>query len=102
MALEINNLPGPPPTGANEGSQIAPNGQHTSAAANTTVAPKGDQVSLTDSAARLRELENEVSQLPVVDAKRVAEVQRSIAVGSYQVNPGEVADKMMAIEKNLS
>ncbi len=102
MALEINNLPGPPLTGAGEGGQVAPNGQRPSAAESTTVAPRGDQVSLTDSAARLRELENEVSQMPVVDAQRVAEVQRSLSIGTYQINPSEVAAKMLSIEKALS
>ncbi len=101
MALEINNLPGPPLTGAGEGSQVAPNGQRPSAAESTTVAPRGDQVSLTDSAARLRELETEVSQMPVVDAQRVAEVQRSLSIGTYQINPSEVADKMLSFEKTL-
>ncbi len=101
MAIGINNLHGNPLTGANEGGQVAPNGQRPSAAANTTVASKGDQVSLTDSAARLRELENEVSQLPVVDSKRVAEVQRAISIGTYQIDPSDVAAKMLAIETGL-
>ena len=102
MAIEINNLPGLPLTGAGEGGQVAPNGQRPSAAETTTVAPKGDQVSLTDSAARLRELENEVSQMPVVDAQRVAEVQRSLSIGTYQVNPSDVAEKMLSMEKAMS
>ncbi len=102
MALEINDLLGPPLSGAGEGNKVAPNGQRPSAAESTTVAPRGDQVSLTDSATRLRELENEVSQLPVVDAQRVAEVQRSLSIGTYQINPSDVADKMLSIEKAMS
>jgi len=101
MTIEINGLPGKPLPSAGEGSQVAPNGHRPSAAANTSVAAKDDQVSLTDSAARLRELENEVSQLPMVDSKRVAEVQRSIATGGFQVNPSEVAENMLTLDKGL-
>ena len=101
MAIAINNLHGTPLTGAGEGSQVAPNGQRPSAAQSTTVAPRGDQVSLTDSAARLRELEYEVSQLPEVDTQRVNEVQRALATGTYQIEPSDVANKMLAIEKAL-
>jgi negative regulator of flagellin synthesis FlgM len=101
MTIEINGLSGKPLPSAGEGGQVAPNGHRPSAAANTTVAAKDDQVSLTDSASRLRELENGVSQLPVVDSKRVAEVQRSIAIGSFQVDPSQVAEKMLTMDKGL-
>ena len=102
MPNEINSLSGMPLNNAGEGGQVAPNGNRPSAATNTTVAAKDDQVSLTDSAARLRELENEASQLPVVDSKRVAEVQRSIAAGSFQVDPSQVAEKMLTAERTTA
>ena len=99
MSNEINVLSGIPLHNAGEGSQVSPNGNRPSTATGTTVTAKDDQVSLTDSATRLRELENEVSQLPVVDSKRVAEVQRAIASGSLQVDPSQVAEKMLTIER---
>jgi len=101
MTIAINGLPGKPLPSSGEGGQVAPNGQRSSAAANTSVAASDDQVSLTDSASRLRELENEVSQLPVVDTKRVTEVQRSISIGSFQVDPSQVAEKMLTMDKSL-
>ena len=101
MTNEINSLSGIPLPTAGDTGQIAPNDQRPSAAANTSVAASDDRVSLTDSATRLRELENEVSQLPAVDSQRVAEVQRSLATGSFQVDPSQVAEKMLALDRDL-
>ena len=37
----------------------------------------------------------------MVDTKRVQEVQRSLATGSFQVDPARVADKMLQFEAGL-
>lgn len=61
-----------------------------------------DQFSLTSSAALLKELEREISQLPVVDASRVEGVQRALATGTFQVDPPRVADKLLQLELIMS
>ncbi len=58
-----------------------------------------DGVTLTSAAARLRNLENTISSLPVVDSQRVAEIKRSLADGSYEVNPQRIAEKMLDMEQ---
>lgn len=61
-----------------------------------------DTVSLTDTAARLRGLENTLAKLPVVDTQRVEEVSRSLANGTFELDPERVARKMLALEKEIN
>jgi negative regulator of flagellin synthesis FlgM len=61
-----------------------------------------DTVSLTDTAARLRELENTLATLPVVDAQRVEDIQKSIADGSFDVDPEKIAVKILEFEGELN
>lgn len=61
-----------------------------------------DTVNLTDTAQRLRELEKSVAGLPVVDTQRVETVKKALADGTYRVEPGRVADKLVGFEDALS
>ncbi len=61
-----------------------------------------DTVSLTSSATQLQALSAQVSELPVVDAQLVSDVQVSLAAGTFQVAPVEVADNLIAQEKELA
>lgn len=62
----------------------------------------GDSVSLTETAARLRDLESSVANLPEVDIQRVEKVRNAITAGSYQVNSPRVADKLASFENALT
>jgi len=60
-----------------------------------------DTVSLTETSAQLRSLENTLAELPVVDTQRVESIRQSIADGSYQVNAARVADQLINLERTL-
>ncbi len=62
----------------------------------------GDRVSFTGIAGQLRQLEEQVSTLPVVDTDKVSAVRHELATGAFQVNPQRVADKMIEIEGMIS
>ncbi len=57
-----------------------------------------DAVTLTDTAARLREIEQDLASQPVVDTERVQAVETSIRNGEYRVEPERVADKIIELE----
>lgn len=57
-----------------------------------------DKVTLTGTAAKLKEIEDNLSDQPSVDAARVKSMQDSIKAGEYRVNPDRVADKMLNFE----
>lgn len=61
-----------------------------------------NEVSLTDTAAKLRELEAKIANQPVVDTKRVEGIKKAISEGTYQVNASRTADKMASFESLLS
>ncbi len=57
-----------------------------------------DKVTLTDTAAKLKSLESELSSQPVVDNNKVKNVQTSIQSGTYKMDPERIADKMINFE----
>ncbi len=61
-----------------------------------------DQLSLTDEARKLQELEQRVATAPAVDSKKVEAVRTAIENGTFAVNPDRIADKMMRLEQALT
>lgn len=99
MAIEITGLPashvqdssGSSQTQALQNDTKRPQQQGASA-------PATDQVTLTDTAAKLQKLEKQLSNLPVVDQERVARLQKAIASGEYKINPTKTAEKLVLFE----
>ena len=59
-------------------------------------------VSITDTASKLRELEAKVASQPVVDTQRVENIKQAIADGSFRVNANRTAEKMAEFENLLA
>ena len=70
-----------------------------SAAAAT--AQTGDHVTLTDSARSLQKIEEAVAKTPVVNAEKVAAVKQAINSGTYKIDAGRVAGKLLQYERGL-
>ena len=70
--------------------------------ATTTAPPNPENVTLTDLAARLQALTKSLERLPEVDREKVAELQKSVAEGSYRIDARQVADKLAAFETLLA
>jgi len=70
----------------------------TSSAAQTKPA---DSVQLTDTAAKLSELQAEVNAAEGVDLERVEAIRQQIADGSYEVDADRIADALMTMEQEL-
>ncbi len=61
-----------------------------------------DKVSLTATAARLKDIERRLAtDQPPFDADRVNRTKQAIASGEYRVDAGRVADKMLNFEKSF-
>jgi negative regulator of flagellin synthesis FlgM len=76
------------------------NGRATPAGASAG-SPRTDQVSLTDTAARMRELEALLAETPEIDPARVEALREAIRDGRYEVDSVHVADKLIALERSL-
>lgn len=65
-------------------------------------APAADKVTLTDSARLLQRLSEAVASASETDAVRVAALKAAVARGEYQADSGKVADRMIALERDLA
>lgn len=59
-----------------------------------------DQLKLTDSARALQQAAR-ADDATAIDPQRVERVRQALADGSYQINPGRIADKMMSLEQQI-
>jgi negative regulator of flagellin synthesis FlgM len=85
-----------------KGSNSVADKSQSDAAGAAASAPKAaDQVTLTDSARSLQKIEEAVAQAPVVNAAKVASVKQAVQSGSYQIDAGRVADKLLQFESGL-
>ena len=90
-----------PLKGSNSSSVVADKSQGEAAAAGAPAAQAGDTVTLTNSARSLQKIEEAVAKAPVVNAAKVAAVKQAVNSGTYQVNAGQVADKLLQFERGL-
>ena len=60
-----------------------------------------DHVTLTDSARSLQKIEEAIAKAPVVDTAKVATIKQAVNSGTYQIDSGRVADKLMQFERGL-
>ena len=58
--------------------------------------PPGDKVELSGGSSLLRQIEEALKNVDVVDAKRVEEVKQAISEGRFRVDSSVVADKLVA------
>ena len=63
--------------------------------------PSSDQVTLTDSARSLQKIEEAIAKTPVVDTAKVAAIKQAVSSGTYQIDTGRVADKLLQFERGL-
>ena len=106
MSIEINGLPPSIPPGAGDGSKVDGTQGRQDAPAPAEGKPNessqsGDKVSLTNTAHQLTELTEQVKGLPVVDTQRVEAVRAAVQSGTYEIDAGRVADKLVGLEQAL-
>lgn len=101
MAIDLNGLSSNQTTatrgkGADQqrSSQVAEKGDNS-----TPNQAVSDTVKLSDAAQALQEAGKRLDSAPDVDAERIASIKAAIADGSYQVDSGRIADKMLQFDK---
>ncbi|MDE2307040.1 MAG: flagellar biosynthesis anti-sigma factor FlgM [Xanthomonadaceae bacterium] len=95
-----NGLPNFTPVSGNSGNGSAP--AATAQPDSGGPVPRADdEVRLTDSARALQAATHSGDSAAVIDSQRVAQLQKALADGSYQVNPGHIADRMLALDRQI-
>jgi flagellar biosynthesis anti-sigma factor FlgM len=100
MSIDIQGLPGGLVQNTGDSSQATqvPSQDRNPQAVTTQ---SQDTVNLTESATRLRHIEESLAELPVADPQRVESVQLQLATGTFSVDPESTADQMLEMERNL-
>jgi negative regulator of flagellin synthesis FlgM len=97
--ISNNGLPKFPQTTGSSGNGSAAT---TTAGANSPTASKtDDQLKLTDSALALQQAAR-ADDTATIDPQRVEQVRQALADGSYKVDAGRIADRMLALEQQLA
>lgn len=95
----------PTRTGANQGSsqanQVPGGSRSSSSSSGSTARASGDTVTLTHTAAEMLKLEENLAKIPDIDSLLVDSIKTSIDQGTYQIDPEKIADRLLAIEKDL-
>ena len=65
-------------------------------------ADSDDKVQLSATPEKITQIRETIDATPEVDSARVADIKAKIAAGEYPVNPEQIAEKMIDLEKLLS
>lgn len=91
-----------PLNGSNSGTQPVDKAQGAAAGTPASAAPStADTVSFTGPALAMQKLSEAVANAPVVNTQKVATVKRAVQDGTYTVDAGRVADKILQFESGL-
>jgi negative regulator of flagellin synthesis FlgM len=88
--------------GSSGNGVVTDKSQGETSAASAPAPQAGDTVTLTNSARSMQMIEAAVANAPVVNTTKVAAMKQAINSGTYQVNAGQVADKMLQFERELN
>jgi negative regulator of flagellin synthesis FlgM len=90
-----------PIKGSANNSVVADKSQGDAAAASGAGAQTSDTVTLTNSARSLQKIEEAVAKTPAVNQAKVAAIKEAVNSGTYQIDAGRVADKLLQFERGL-
>ncbi len=60
-----------------------------------------DSVELTETASRLQQIEQALSNIPIIDDARVESISQAIETGQYQIDNEKIADRIITSEEGL-
>ncbi|MEX0603201.1 MAG: flagellar biosynthesis anti-sigma factor FlgM [Marinobacter sp.] len=64
-------------------------------------APRGENVSLSDQAKNLKQLEQRLDSYPEMDDQRIEEIKAALADGSYKIDAEKLAQKMLDMDNSI-
>lgn len=81
-------------------SRTSPKESDASAKASSR-ADGGESVAINPFASRLQGMEQAAAAAPAFDADKVASIKAAIAAGEFKINPGAIADSLIASAQEL-
>jgi negative regulator of flagellin synthesis FlgM len=74
----------------------------TSAGSTSTVYPTVETINLTNTTAQIKETEDSLASVSVINNQKIEQIKQSLLEGSYQIDSKRIADKLIALEFALS
>ena len=98
MSGKISGVSNSPPASApsSAGARAASTPSQTSGASSAA-----DSVQITDTASHLVNLEQALSEVPVVNQGKVAVISEALAAGTYEISPDRIANQLLQFERQL-
>jgi negative regulator of flagellin synthesis FlgM len=100
MSNKINGLDNRP-IRIGAGTPVSATGKRASEQPSASPQQPESDVLITGAARSLAALEAQLRELPVIDAARVADVQKRLEEGRYAVDPQRIADRLLRLENEL-
>ncbi|HEV2702514.1 MAG TPA: flagellar biosynthesis anti-sigma factor FlgM [Steroidobacteraceae bacterium] len=99
MSGKISGVSNSPPASApsSAGARAAATASQTSSATSAAA----DSVQITDTASHLATVEQALSEVPVINQGRVAEISDALAAGTYEISPDRIANQLLLFERLL-
>ncbi|MCW8808181.1 MAG: flagellar biosynthesis anti-sigma factor FlgM [Rhodanobacter sp.] len=98
--ISNNGMPKFTPTKGSGTAKGTATAASTAAGSGSPASKAGDQLKLTDSARALQHA-TQASDASPIDPQRVESVRQSLADGSYKINPGHIADRLIAMDHQI-
>jgi negative regulator of flagellin synthesis FlgM len=98
--ISNNGVPKFTPAASSGTGQGSAPGASTATGSASVASKTDDQLKLTDSARALQAAAHSGDVSPI-DPQRVESIRRSLADGSYQINPGRIADRLIAMDQQI-
>ena len=99
MVIDFSRLNNSPSvTGGVRGNTAPGSAEKPAASQEAATSASGEAVHLSQEAQQLQKISDKLRDEPVVNSARVAQLKQAIADGSYQVDAGKIASKMLDFE----
>jgi negative regulator of flagellin synthesis FlgM len=95
---KISGVSNSPPAAAPSSAAARAAATASQASAATSTA---DSVQITDTASQLVTAEQALSEVPVINQGRVAEISDALAAGVYEISPDRIANQLLQFERLL-
>lgn len=103
MSIDIKSTGGGPGQSVPIDRSGSQSGETSKQSAKTPAPATGgpDKVTFTGDAAKMAQLDDAIQSTTGVDSNRVAEIKKAISDGTFKVDSGQIADKLISMERDL-
>jgi negative regulator of flagellin synthesis FlgM len=101
MTTRIEGQPPPKPMETRIAPDVVQSRAGSPRAPSVAATPEIDSLRLTGEALGLKAMAKELAAPPKLDMAKIRDIRSAIENGSYKIDPQEIADRLLALEREL-